>query len=59
MVAYDDVKELRKLYKNYPMYLNKLNFSAQIKRIGTKLLILNETLTAPQYLAEQKILEAA
>ncbi|WP_028301539.1 DNA adenine methylase [Oceanospirillum beijerinckii] len=55
MVTYDYTPEIRELYQQYPMYSNKLNYSAQTKRIGTELLILDPKLIAPGSLKDQRI----
>lgn len=47
MVTYDDTPEIRNLYKQYDTYSSSLNYSAQLKRIGTELLILGPSLNAP------------
>ena len=48
MVTYDDAQEIRQLYSRYPMYSSKLNYYAQVKRMGTELLVLDPLLTPPQ-----------
>jgi len=55
MVTYDDVDELRQLYAHYPMFKSQLNYSAQVKRVGTELLILDPRLIQPTYLKASKI----
>lgn len=47
MVTYDDVPEIRRLYAAYPMFLYGLNYSAQLKRVGTELLVLDTALRVP------------
>lgn len=47
MVTYDDTPEIRKLYSRYPTFTTQLNYSAQIKRSGTELLVLDPKLHAP------------
>lgn len=47
MVTYDDTPEIRQLYSKYPTFTTKLNYSAQIKRMGTELLVLDPKLHAP------------
>ncbi|HAL37817.1 MAG TPA: DNA methyltransferase [Polaromonas sp.] len=47
MVTYDDMPEIRALYAQHPMYSTNLNYSAQVKRIGTELLVLDPKLKAP------------
>lgn len=54
MVTYDDAPEIRALYKSLPMYTSDLNYSAQVKRVGTELLVLDSRLASPS-LAEFKI----
>lgn len=48
MVTYDDAPEIRNLYSSFATYTSNLNYSAQSKRVGTELLVLGPTLTAPQ-----------
>jgi DNA adenine methylase len=57
MVTYDDTPAIRNLYKQYATYSSNLNYSAQLKRVGTELLILGPTLSVPNSirLAELKI----
>lgn len=50
IVTYDDEPEIRRLYEQYPMYSSKLNYSAQIKRIGTELLVADPRLRMPDAL---------
>jgi DNA adenine methylase len=50
MVTYDDTPEIRNLYKKFPTYSSSLNYSAQLKRVGTELLVLGPTLIAPNSL---------
>ena len=52
MVTYDDAPEIRNLYMPLPMYTSSLNYSAQIKRIGTELLVLDESLIPPEPLSQ-------
>lgn len=63
MVTYDDEPEIRSLYAQYPMYSSKLNYSAQVKRMGTELLVLDPQLSVPTSLDVMNIrplaLEAA
>lgn len=47
MVTYDDAPEIRALYAKYPLYGTKLNYSAQVKRLGTELLVLDPKLAPP------------
>lgn len=48
MVTYDDTSEIRDLYAKFPTYCSTLNYSAQLKRIGTELLVLDPLLRAPK-----------
>lgn len=47
MVTYDDMPEIRELYSKYPIFTTRLNYSAQIKRVGSELLVLDPKLHAP------------
>lgn len=55
MVTYDDEPKIRSLYSDYPMYSSSLNYSAQLKRIGTELLVLDPRLKAPKLLDGVKL----
>lgn len=55
MVTYDDAPEIRRLYSRLPMYCSSLNYSAQVKRVGTELLVLDPKLKAPPNLADFRI----
>lgn len=55
MVTYDDEPKIRSLYSGYPMYSSSLNYSAQLKRIGTELLVLDPRLKAPKILDKAKL----
>ncbi|RCK53789.1 hypothetical protein TH25_04650 [Thalassospira profundimaris] len=48
IVTYDDVSEIRDLYSHFPMYTNQLNYSAQVKRVGTELLVAMPGLVLPE-----------
>lgn len=52
MVTYDDTPQTRALYKQYPSYTQNLNYSAQVKRIGVELLVLDPRLKAPPTLSQ-------
>lgn len=54
MVTYDDAAAIRALYSSMPMYTSDLNYSAQVKRVGTELLVLDPRLVSPS-LADFKI----
>lgn len=47
MLTYDDAPEINDLYQNYPIYKKNLNYSAQIKRKATEILVLSPKLTPP------------
>lgn len=47
MVTYDDTPEIRRLYADYPTFLYGLNYSAQVKRVGTELMVLAPSLSIP------------
>jgi len=51
MVTYDSVDEIRNLYAKYPCFTNKLRYSAQVKRYGEELLVLDPRLNFPASLA--------
>lgn len=55
MVTYDDAPEIRNLYSRFPMYCSSLNYSAQVKRVGTELLVLDPKLIPPPNLGDFKI----
>jgi len=55
IVTYDDVPEIRTLYAKYPVYSTKLNYSAQVKRLGTELLVLDPKLHAPSSIWDLRI----
>ncbi|VVE80246.1 DNA adenine methylase [Pandoraea sputorum] len=59
MVTYDDTPEIRSLYKRYPMYTHRLNYTAQVKRIGTEILVLAPKLIPPKTLQPSQLLERA
>lgn len=47
MVTYDDAPEIRRLYARYPKFLYGINYSAQMKRVGTELMVLDGRLRIP------------
>lgn len=55
MVTYDFAPEIIELYEGLPQYSNQLNYSAQQKRVGTELLVLDPRLTPPTILAPQQL----
>jgi len=52
MVTYDDAPEIQKLYQKLPTMNLKLNYSAQVKRVGVELMILDPKLVLPEELAD-------
>jgi DNA adenine methylase len=48
LVTYDNTQETRNLYAQYPLFGNDLNYSAQEKRVGTELLVLDPRLVMPR-----------
>jgi DNA adenine methylase len=59
MVTYDDTREIRELYRRYPMYSSDLNYSAQTKRVGTELLVLAPSLEAPRAVLDSRVIPDA
>lgn len=47
MLTYDKAPEIRELYDVYPCFTNDLRYSAQVKRTGTELLVLDPRLKRP------------
>lgn len=47
IVTYDNAPEISKLYARYPMYFYGLNYSAQLKRVGTELMVIDPELRIP------------
>lgn len=52
MVTYDDAPEIQELYKRLPTINLNLNYSAQVKRVGVELMILDPELVLPEELAD-------
>lgn len=48
MVTYDDTPEIRDMYKKYPLISKSLKYSAQDKKIGVEVLILDPRLKRPR-----------
>lgn len=48
MVTYDDAPEIRSIYSGYPSLKKTLRYSAQVKRMGVELLIVDPTLRIPR-----------
>lgn len=59
IVTYDDEPTIRTLYSKFQRFASELNYSAQVKRIGTELLILDKRLIPPARLEGQQLKEAA
>ncbi|MEA5150737.1 DNA adenine methylase [Xanthomonas arboricola] len=51
MLTYDDSAEIANLYDGLPIYRKELNYSAQTKRIGVELLVLDRRLSPPASLS--------
>jgi DNA adenine methylase len=47
IVTYDNVEQIRELYASRRQYTFNLNYSAQVKRIGTELLIASQDISIP------------
>lgn len=47
IVTYDDTPQTRALYAKYPSYGNELYYSAEVKRVGVELLVVDPRLTLP------------
>lgn len=47
MVTYDNAPEIRKLYKAFPSINLSLNYSAQVKRVGVELMVIDRKLKLP------------
>jgi len=47
MVTYDDTPEIRNLYSACPTFIYGLNYSAQDKRVGTELMVVDHRLQMP------------
>jgi DNA adenine methylase len=55
MVTYDNRRETKQLYAAYPQYRTSLNYTAQVKRKGTELLVLDPRLVPPSCLTRDRI----
>jgi len=55
IVTYDDTPETRNLYRDYPMYSNSLNYSAQVKRVGIELLVADPLLALPDSFSSTRV----
>ena len=51
MVTYDSVDEIKALYDSYPSYPSQLRYSAQVKRTGQELMVLDPRLSRPASLS--------
>lgn len=54
ILTYDDVPEIRNMYKSLPQYRKTLMYYAQVKRSAEELLILSKNLTPPILLMDQR-----
>lgn len=52
MVTYDDTPETRTLYQQFPSFAQELNYTAQVKRVGVELLVLDPRLELPDCLVQ-------
>jgi DNA adenine methylase len=55
LVTYDDVPATRTLYKDHPCYTSSLTYSAQDKKTGKEIIVLDRRLNTPLSLLRQKI----
>jgi len=51
MLTYDSVDEIRNLYNKFPCFTSSLRYSAQVKRNGEELLVLDPRMNFPESLA--------
>ena len=58
MVTYDDTPEARALYQRFPLFSQELKYTAQVKRTGVELLVLDPRLELPGCLTEAQRLAA-
>lgn len=54
MVTYDDTPETREMYAQYPSYVHHLEYTAQEKRLGVELLVLDPRLATPASLRSKR-----
>ena len=54
MLTYDRAPQIHALYDKYPCFTNELRYSAQVKRTGSELLVLDPRLTRPTGLVRVK-----
>lgn len=55
IVTYDNVAQIRDLYAPRKQYTFNLNYSAQVKRIGTELLIASKDIIIPTDVVQHKL----
>lgn len=55
MVTYDDTIETRSLYAKYPSFSSSLRYTAQVKRAGQELLVLDPRLLLPPSLSARRL----
>lgn len=55
VVTYDDVEEIRRLYRDRRQYAFGINYSLNQKRVGAELLIVSKGLRAPSGVKEQQV----
>jgi DNA adenine methylase len=59
MVTYDDTPETRRMYEKYPSFTHELAYTAQDKRIGVELLVLDPRLSQPAALKRSRAGQSA
>lgn len=59
IVTYDNVSEVKSLYKTRRQFSFDINYSVQKKRVGNELLVVSKKLRIPKELPEQRQLKAA
>lgn len=52
IITYDNTSETTALYADYPCFNNSLRYSAQVKRGGTELLVIDPRLVVPPWLQD-------
>ncbi len=55
MVTYDDTPEIRQLYSRWRCFSSNLTYSAQVKRIGVELLVVDDDLQLPANLMVHEV----
>ena len=55
LVTYDDTSEIRRLYSDRRQFVFDINYSLQVKRIGTELLMASKGLRLPPEIRERQV----